>query len=207
MLNRSKVLLAALAATAILGALVGTASANNLSTNEQGFRIVWTELNLTEAIFGIGVHCPVTLEGSFHTPTIRKVIGSLIGYVTRAAVRNEACRGGHATVLTETLPWHVTYEGFTGTLPRITSIIELLAEPAFRIETAIITCLSRATNIKGEIRGTIEAGGAFKPEILTPGRETIPCREAGGGSINGVFSGTGAVTKQNSTERILVRLI
>lgn len=203
-MRKSRVLLAALAATALLGVMVSNASARNLSVNEQGFRVVWAELNLTEAIFRIGVHCPVTLEGTFHYRTIVKAIGSLIGYVTRAIVNNAACRGGHATVLTETLPWHVTYEGFTGTLPAIASIITLLAEPAFRLEIPIagINCLARATNIRGTISGMTEAGGAFKAETLTPGREQIPC-----GSIRGVFEGVGVVTKLGSTERPLVTLI
>ena len=207
MLKYSRLLFTALAATVVMGALVGSASANHLSVNELGMRITWTELNLTETIFGIGVHCPVTLEGAFSRATIEKVIGSQIGSITRAIVANERCRGGHATVLTETLPWRVTYEGFGGTLPRITSVILLLAEPAFRIETAIITCLSRATNLRGTVTGTNEARGALTAETLTPGRETIPCREAGGGSINGVFSGPGNITKAGRTEHPVVSLI
>ena len=203
-MRKSKLLLAALAATALLGVMVSNASAGRLSVNEQGFRITWAELNFTEAIFRVGVHCPVTLEGTFHYRTIVKAIGSLIGYVTRAIVDNVACRGGHATVLTETLPWHVTYEGFNGTLPSITGIITLLAEPAFRLEIPLIglNCLSRATNIRGTITGTREAGGAFKAERLTPGRETIPC-----GGVNGTFEGTGTVTRLGSVERPLVTLI
>jgi hypothetical protein len=202
MMRKSKLLLVALTATALLGAMVSSASARNLSVDEQSFRITWTSLELVDPFFGIGVRCPVTLEGSFHYRTIVKTLRSLIGLVTRAIVNNAGCAAGHATVLTETLPWHVTYEGFTGTLPNITSLITLLAEPAFRIEQSGINCLARARNIRGTISLIREAGGALKAERLTPGSESIPC-----GSINGTFRGAGAITKLGTTARPLVRLI
>lgn len=203
-MRTSRLLLAVLVAAALFGASAGSASARNLSVNEQGFRISWVELNWTEPIFRIGIHCPMTLEGTFHYRTMVKVIGSLIGYVTRAIVDNAACRGGHFTVLTETLPWHVTYEGFTGTLPSITSLILLIAGMAMRMEIPSfgINCLMRAANLRYTTTGTREAGGAFKAERVVPGRESIPC-----GSITLTFEGTGTATKLGSTERTLVTLI
>lgn len=202
---RSRVLLfAMLGAAALLGTVVTDASARNLSFNELGFRIVWVELNFTEPIFRIGVHCPVTLEGSFHSRTAAKTIGALAGFVTRAVINSAACRGGHASILTETLPWHSTYEGFTGTLPRITGVRFLLGEADFRMEIPAvgINCLARAVNDMGTVTGSLEAGGALKEERLTPGQESIFC-----GSIRGVFEGVGTVTKLGLTERILVSLI
>ena len=203
-MRSSRLLIAALAASALLGAAVGSASARNLSVNEQGFRISWAELNWTESVFRVGIHCPMTLEGTFHYRTMVKAIGSLIGYVTRAILDNAACRGGHFTVLTETLPWHVTYEGFTGTLPRITGLILLIAGMAMRMEVPAIglSCLMRAANLRYTTTGTREAGGAFKAERVVPGRESIPC-----GSINLTFEGTGTGTRLGSTERTLVTLI
>jgi hypothetical protein len=208
MLRRSKLLLTALTATVLLGMLVGSASANRLRVSNGNFRITWSSLEFTESFFGIRVRCPVTLEGSFHSATISKVIGSLIGYVTRAGVTNTACTGGHATVLTATLPWHVTYEGFGGPLPNITSIIQLLRNASFGLEIAgFVNCLSRAENVRGTITGST-SGGVFTTTTLTPGRETIACREAGGGTVTtGTFSGTGNITLLGTTTRITVTLI
>lgn len=205
MRTRSKLMLAGLAAALLLTMGVSTASAGHLSVDEQNFRVTWTSLEFVEPGFGARILCPVTLEGSFHSRTIEKIIGSLLGYITRATVKNESCIGGHATVLTNTLPWHITYEGFGGALPSITSLRLLLVRPAFRVEPGFaISCLSQPANILGTITGTREAGGAFKPERLTPDAgQRFPC----GTLFEGEFVGSGTVMKLNSTARILVTLI
>jgi hypothetical protein len=66
--------------------------------------------------------CPVTLAGAFHSSTLVKSAGTLFGYITLARIEDPRCVGGGATFLTATLPWHVRYASFTGTLPRITAI-------------------------------------------------------------------------------------
>lgn len=204
MRTRSKLALVALAAALMLSVAVTEASARNLRVDEQNYRITWASLEFVEAgIFNIRVRCPVTMEGSFHSATIAKVIGSLVGYITRAAVKNESCTGGNATVLTATLPWHVTYEGFGGTLPSITSLRVLLVRPAFRLRVSFIECLSQPENILGTITGTREPGGAFKPERLAPDPgQVFPC-----GELRGEFVGSGSLTRLNATTRVLVTLI
>jgi hypothetical protein len=204
MMRTGKLMLAAVTATMLVAIAVSNASARNLSTNERFFRIAWSSLELTEPTFGVGVRCPVTIEGSFHNVTIPKIVGTLIGNITRVPVKNESCTGGHATALTERLPWNITYEGFTGRLPAIETIKVLLLRPAFRLEIRAfftINCLAEPTRINGIIRGT-NVGGNFKPETLTPETEGIPC-----GEIVGQFRGAGNVTRLGSTERILITLI
>jgi len=110
-----KLLLAAIGATALAGALVSSASARNFSLSHQTFRGAFREVRLVLA-FGT-VNCQMTLEGSLHARTMPKVAGSLIGYVTRAILG--PCASGTTTILTETLPWHLRYRSFTGTLPNI----------------------------------------------------------------------------------------
>jgi hypothetical protein len=63
--------------------------------------------------------CEMTLTTSLHGSTA-KTAGTLAGLVNDFRVAN--CRGGTWTVLTGTLPWHITYQSFTGTLPTITSV-------------------------------------------------------------------------------------
>src|SRR4051794_14739384 len=137
-----KVLLAALGATVLLGALVSTASARNFSTSSQTLRASFREVRW-RLPFGI-TNCQVTLEGSLHSRTIDKVPGRLIGYITSAALGS--CSSGTATILRETLPWHVRYANFTGTLPNITSLGTNVIDASFRVrETFTITCLARST--------------------------------------------------------------
>src|SRR5215218_2848212 len=120
MRNRSKLLLTGLCASIVLASAVSTASANRLSVNETGFTITWSALTFNAA--GNTVACPVSLGGAFHNRTIAKVPRALIGRVTAARI-NGACSGGTATILSETLPWHVQYSSFSGTLPRIATVV------------------------------------------------------------------------------------
>lgn len=104
---------ATIAAFTLLAA-VSSASANDLSVSEQGFEIQWTPLTLQS---GSEASCNLTLAGSFHARSFAKSSGSLVGHITRAS-----SSGCALTVLQETLPWHVTYLNFSGSLPRISAI-------------------------------------------------------------------------------------
>lgn len=199
---------------AITMAFAASASARNLSiTVEQRFDVKWARLSFSNPGLGVRVTCPVTLEGSFHSATIVKRIGSLIGYITGANAREEACEGGIGHANRETLPWHVTYEGFRGTLPNITGVTLLLIRATFEVDPAGFLPRCRSETEAGHrAQGTAsvnpEGGGVLKVEnlIADEGPE-IPCREAGGLSLNGRFSGEGAVTALGSTARLLLRLI
>ena len=68
--------------------------------------------------FGVTVICEMFIGGSFHTATMAKVAGALIGYINSASVSAEC----PARVLRETLPWHIRYRNFTGVLPNMASI-------------------------------------------------------------------------------------
>jgi hypothetical protein len=91
------------------------------------------------------IECHVTMEGSFHSRTISKVLEALIGYITRATVDSTNCTGGSARSLTETLPWHIRYGGFTGTLPTITSVNTRLIGFNYLIQVGGTACLFSST--------------------------------------------------------------
>ena len=146
MRTSAKLALTALAASLLLAAMVSTATATRLSTSNQTIRATWDSLEFT---FWITVRCKVTLEGSFHGRTIAKVARSLIGAITNAQVKAESCTNGTAsafngveryngTTTPNTLPWHLTYESFTGTLPNINSIRVLLQR--FRLGFEAVGC-------------------------------------------------------------------
>lgn len=144
-----KLSLAAASAAVALFALVGVASANSLSVSSQTMRIAWASV---EASGGFGsVRCAFAIEGSMHTRTTTKTAGALIGYVTRASVG--PCEIGSATVLTETLPWHVQYDSFTGTLPGITSFTLGIVGAKWRIREPVfgVTCLFTSTEAEPNI--------------------------------------------------------
>lgn len=206
MLKHSKVWLALLAATVTLGALVGTASARNLSSSSQTIRATWTSMEFAAPNAGVNVRCQVTLEGSLHTRTIAKVLGSLIGYITRADVNEGSCTGGRARPRNETLPWHVTYQGFTGTLPNITSEKTSVPNSAFDIIASFfgipVTCTYRRTAISGTYNR--EAGGALTTAVVAGSNLTPDQAGCEAGELRGTSN---SLTVLNSTARITVTLI
>jgi hypothetical protein len=208
--TRNKLVLAGLAATLLMAFAVNTATANHLSVSNRFFRIVWNPLTFVSST-GTTVRCPVTLEGSFHERTIGKALGLLLGYVSRAisAETEPPCRGGTATALTATLPWHVTYEGFSGTLPAIRTVRLLLRRVAFKITVLTVTCLYKENGSEqAAVEANVEAGG----NITTVTADTtisLPLFEGGiFCPASGGFEGTGEATLLGSTTtRIKLTLI
>jgi hypothetical protein len=111
-----KALLALTAAAALLASIASTAMARNLSLSSTTWRATYPRVNFE----GVGTtECPLTLEGSFYSRTITKTFWALIGHITSANLSR--CIRGSATILRETLPWHLIYVSFTGTLPSISA--------------------------------------------------------------------------------------
>lgn len=195
----SKLLFAVVGASVLLGALVSTASARNVSVSNQNLRATFQRVTFNLP-FGDTV-CAVSLEGSLHARTIAKVVGALIGYITRA--RLGACSTGSATILTETLPWHVTYRNFTGRLPAIETIGTDVINASFRVREPFgVTCLARSTTSRPAI-GTYRVSGGTIASATIGG--TVPTDCLG---QEGVFSSdAGVVTLTGATTRITVTLI
>jgi hypothetical protein len=149
-----KLLLAAPAALLVvltLALAVGAAQANRLRLSATSFSMRWRELYFAKGVGseeGSVARCPLTLSGSFHSTTLSKVSGSLVGYVTSADMAT--CSQGSATLLRANLPWHVTYTGFLGTLPNITGVrvgvigfsVSIFSPVLFR------ACLMRTTTLE-----------------------------------------------------------
>jgi len=201
--KRSKLIFAGLAAAMLLSLGVSSASARNLSVNEQSSNIVWTPLEFVAG--GRTVSCNVTLETRFHYRTIVKSSGALIGFVNRATVNT--CTGGSATVLSATLPWHITYGGFSGTLPNITAIRLNLIGTSFLVQpNESIACLARST-AANPARGIANVAGGVITGLRADETATIPlegfiCAFGGSGS----FRGTGSVRTPGGGN-VTVRLI
>jgi len=200
-----KTLLAVVGAAVVLSALVGSASAGRLSLSSGTWRVTFASLTLRYLEEINAATCAITLEGSFHARSIVKRANTLFGYVTRAATGS--CSLGSATLLTETLPWHVRYQSFAGTLPNITSM-----------GIDIVGLAIRTRGINGTICLTITM--TTEPLRLRLTRETVTRAlleaeaegevhaEVGCLSAPGRFTGrSGSVSVQGSATRITVTLI
>lgn len=208
MRNRSSAF-AALAAALVLGCAASSASANKLSYSNQGFRIMWARLTFSESGGGLPITCPVTLEGSFHSATLAKVISALVAHITRASIGS--CQEGHATILSASLPWDVSYQSFSGTLPSITGVRHALLGAAFQVEpaggTGIVCLATTGGRYPAAGDANREAGGNITS--LSPDAE-LPIPIVGSPLCPpfGVFSGTGEVfALGSSTTRVRLTLI
>ncbi len=211
----TKVLLSGLAAALLLSVAIGSASARRIEVSERNFYVIWTPLQFGEPVLFVQpVRCPVTLLGSFHSRTISKVCGQLVGYVNHASVGlPSSCAGGEATILTATLPWHIRYASFAGTLPRITRVRLQLINAAFRVHVSGVNanCLyvtSEAEPALGDVNVNETTGVVNNLEALNTAR--IRLHE--GSEIcpaNGEFRNAGRVVAgtESSTTAITVRLV
>jgi hypothetical protein len=191
-----KLLFAVVGATVLLGALVSTASANRLRNSATTTRATFASAEFSGG-FGT-TRCSLTLEGSLHSATITKTPEALIGYITRASVG--PCPSGSATVNTSSLPWHVRYESFTGTLPNITTFKTKVfgAEWSIR-ETFGITCtVSRTAE---NTTGTYALTSGVITRVDLGGSILTSC------GTRGTLSGSGSVVVPGTTTRITVTLI
>jgi len=159
MRTRSKLCLTALMAAALFATAVGTASARNLSISNSNIRA-----NFRPLIFFNGsnrLSCNVTIEGSFHYRTIVKSINALLGYITRVDVDEVNCagtgllEGATASANRETLPWHVTYLGFRGTLPLFERVL-LGLHVDFNLNTGVGVCRYAGTAQGSFVRAVSE---------------------------------------------------
>jgi hypothetical protein len=209
--NTIKLMLAGLTATIVLSFAVSGVSARRIETSEQGFLTRWSPIVLSAA--GNRVSCPMTLEGSFHSKTFSKVCGELIGYISKAQIPvglEPPCVGGTATLLTETLPWHIQYVSFAGRLPNITSIRLQVTNTRVQFRAAGVTCLTGSTATNPDV-GDIIIGGSGEgrqlralPEFTIPLRGEFVCGFAG----NASFEGTGEIfTLATPQTRITVKLV
>jgi hypothetical protein len=205
MRNRSKLLLTTLTAALVLSVAVGIASARRIEASEQRVYIIWSALEFKSGILN-PIRCPVTLLGSFHSRTISKVSGQLVGFINHGTVAEARCTGGRARVLPETLPWHVRYDSFAGTLPTITRIRLQLINASFLVEAfGFASCLYRTEATRPALGDA--AVSAEEVTTLTPTNARISSQT--GGCPVGEFAGAGNVrkTSESETGRVRVRLV
>jgi hypothetical protein len=221
MRNRLYRLGIALSATCLFALATSTASAGTLSTSTDGFLAQWRSLEVVSSL-GVVIRCPVTLDGSFHSRTIAKVARSLIGYITLAVIHQTACSNGRGAALNgtetyngtttpNTLPWHATYESFSGSLPAIQSARLLINRFRFGITVpGICTGQYGATtdNISGDFSRELVTG-VINTLTPTAGRNIESRIRTDGGicPATGTMENTANVSQLTSNNRVTLSLI
>jgi len=191
-----KFLLGAFAALMVLAIGAGSAAANrslraSVASGELGrITTVSRALTFTDEEASFSIVCEVTRVLSLHA-SVAKVAGTLAGLVREVRIAN--CRGGTVTVLTENLPWHVTYVSFTGTLPSIATVTLELRNVGFLVSAffGFGRCL-----YGGSARG-ITGGGTTVTSLTAEERRALPLVTNLGGfecPAGGIFRGSFTVT-------------
>jgi hypothetical protein len=207
-------LTAALAATALFAALATTtAFARSFSVSNSNARAVFRPLILNGSN-GSNITCTLTLESTFHYRTFLKVERSLIGYITRAILDTPTCRSSgsstniRARVLTETLPWHIRYISFTGSLPEVTIRLRVLRVGFDLINVPLVGTCKYLVEIDGIVGGP--NGGAINEgtrsgTIRADESRFFPSRTFG--CPEGAFGARAPVTVLGTETPITVTLI
>lgn len=154
----------------------------------------------------------MTLEGSLHSATIAKVAGALVGFVTRASLAEASCTGGlaeSAGLVTASLPWHVEYEGFSGTLPNLTAVKLRVFEKEEVLRVLGVNCHYRPAAAGMQTILNVGTGGTITSAALESATQLVlisgpnpPCPPT-----NGDVAANGRFTVQGSTTSVTVRLI
>jgi hypothetical protein len=193
-----------------LAVFADAASATRFAFSSATFRDVYHEMTFGEESRFMTVICPVTLEGSLHSRTLSKVSGSLVGYVSTARVAEASCRGGRARFDSESLPWEIAYESFTGFLPEIERVryvyFGLKTEREARtIIGSTITCIYRSSIIEPVIWTVVTVNGVITKTDVS-GR-IRPTAESPSGCPRLDLSAEGEHTVAGETRTISVTLV
>lgn len=190
MTRARRAILTLVGTVAAVSLLTSTAFANHLSTSTRSIRNTWAPLEFVE-VAGRTFKCSVTIEGSLHSATITKTPELLIGFITRATLINP-CVGGRATFLQGTLPWHLRYAGFEGSLPEIRSVVMTAIGWSFQLEGS---CLFASTasqpirlrynlNVLHAVTGVEVIGSTISREGCGPFGETVTDTLRGNSATN-----------------------
>jgi len=134
-------LMAGLVAVLLLALGTGVAAASRSFSVVGGGRAILAISSSTltfENGSGTNLIVDVTLHGSIH-PTLPKVRGALIGIITSISTANCRSSTGLRCRFSGLPTWHLKLASFTGTLPRIASLL-------FEIEAAILEELEGRPN-------------------------------------------------------------
>lgn len=205
MRKRTYVVLVAVAGALLLSFAVGTASANRVRSSSASLRFVWTPMTFTAA--EVFVYCDVILEGTLHSATVPKTVGSLIGLLTRATIN--FCTQGTVSVLSETLPWHLVYMGYTGFLPAFSNLQVAIVGMSGLASVAGVSCLYRSTSER-PLRAMLHVEAARAVTSISAEGLASPIPKASGSLLcpsTMTAFGLGSVSRAGSEEAVRLTLI
>src|SRR6185503_14110169 len=111
---------------------------------------------------------------------------------------------------TNTLPWHLTYEGFGGNLPNINRLNLLLRGIKITISAPLAGCLATYGSPTANVIGEATVSSGTITDLRPEPNASLPLTESAGPERcpnPGTLSGTGTVTQLESATSLTVTLI
>jgi hypothetical protein len=180
MCNRTKLLMAAVAVVLALtlGAATANASRSFSASNGAALAYIGPQLSFNHGS-ELQFICDLTLTASIHS-LVAKTRRALLGYVSGA--RSGRCRSAFTgTVLVPLVssasPWHLMFESFRGTLPRITEVLFVIDQAKWltgrneAFGTGFVGCLY-VGDMAMETRGRSGAAEYTAEALITQNRYT-----------------------------------
>lgn len=132
---------------------------------------------------------------------IAKAEARLVGWVNSFDVDEDACSGGTVIPLAETLPWHILFQSFSGTLPDITAIDFIITGVAVNF-SGMVECLYES-DISRPATGTFtrDTRGKITGFSLDPG---TPIPTGGFCGDDAELAGTASVEEAEGGEALLL---
>ena len=198
MSNRTKLLLAALAAVAVLSFESGSAPAlRSISVTGGTIRATARSLTFTEEEGAFRVVCEVVMTLTLNR-AIAKVTGMAVADGTYVAPRCPS--GGKIIPLTSHQPAPFSYISFTGTLPNIRSFrirasrVELLIEAFFGIAKCLYSGEMQLTTVEGLTVTSLRADETVGIPLASESLSSVRCPTRG--FVSGSFILERAVTSR-----------
>lgn len=167
----------------------GIASASNgLQPSPTSTTFRSARLTFADGSGSFRIVCEVALAIELHS-SIAKVERVLAGNVTEASMTN--CSGGVLRVLSGSLPWHITFVSFEGTLPNITSVrlringYSYLQEAFFRTARCLYRANMEVTTVGNPVT-ELRSDGSRTIALFEEALSSISCPRTG--RLEGTFA-------------------
>ena len=160
---------------------------------------MWSSLTFSESGGGVSDNVPRHARGQLCRKNGDEGERRRPREITRSTVGT--CSEGNATILAESLPWEVTYQSFSGTLPTITGVRYALIGAAFQVEPGLgVVCLARTT-AESPGRGRCQPRRQRQriTSLIPDSSLAIPMTGSLACPTSGIFTGTGEVFVQGSS--------
>jgi hypothetical protein len=197
-MSKSKLFLLAALALVALTAAAGSATAASFTISPGGAASAVSNGKVTFTAGETTIACNLTLSLELNRTAITKTAGNSVGSVTRVTWAN--CEGGEVAAVLN-VPWAVTYQSISGTLPEgVTATGLQVTNAQFQLSVfgGFANCLY-AGNQPASLGLSRISGATYRSGTLSITPTSLALRSGFGCPSSGTMRGTFTLTAQTVT--------